>query len=133
MSEARPTLLNNTIRNSADAGMSADPNSFEETTFTEPRYHLTGSFSSDYDRVGPVIRGNTFVNNSLNGLQIRIDTLVGQQLKPLEVAARIDDTDVTYILGENLVIQGTAGGQFLSRIARISHWFSSLKMYRRAR
>ncbi len=56
MSETRPTLLYNTLSRNADAGMAADPNSFEETTFSEPRYHITGEFFGDYDRVGPVVR-----------------------------------------------------------------------------
>ena len=46
--------------------MSAAPNSFEETNFNEPRFQLSGAFTSDYDRVGPEIRRNTLLNNSLN-------------------------------------------------------------------
>ncbi len=113
MSSSRPTLLANTVRLSSDAGFSADPNSLEETTFAEPRYHVTGDFVTDYNRIGPVIRGNQFENNSINGIKIRIDTLAGQQLKPLTVSGRINDTDITYFLGENLIIEGTAGGPVL--------------------
>ncbi|MFY8200286.1 MAG: hypothetical protein ACOVLE_06430, partial [Pirellula staleyi] len=54
--------------------MSALPNSFEETNFNEPRFQLSGAFTSDYDRVGPEIHHNTLTNNSLNGLFIRVDT-----------------------------------------------------------
>jgi VCBS repeat-containing protein len=108
---ARPTLLNNKISFSADAGISADPNSFEETTFSEPRYQFTGAFVPDYVRVGPDIRGQAISQSSTNGLFIRIDTTGGQQLT-LNVPARLDDTGVTYVLGENLVIAGTPGGSF---------------------
>ncbi len=113
LTESRPTLLNNSITFSADAGISADPNSFEETLFSEPRYQQFGSFTADYSRVGPQIRGNTLVSNSTNGLFIRIDTLAGQQLQTLKVGARLDDTDITYVLGENLILEGTPGGSYL--------------------
>ncbi len=112
---ARPTLLNNKISFSADAGISADPNSFEETTFSEPRYQFTGPFVPDYTRVGPDIRGQAISQSSTNGLFIRIDTVGGQQ-QTLNVPARFDDTGVTYVLGENLVIAGTPGGSFREEV-----------------
>ncbi|MEX2558821.1 MAG: hypothetical protein WD403_02850, partial [Pirellulales bacterium] len=212
MDTARPTVTYNTITESADAAMSANPNSFEDTKFRG------SSFTLDYDRVGPHIRGNllavrlpqvitaapgsflsdgnTFVinntvfefddadpadnalgvapgnvaveffssdsasqiaakmaaaingagigvtataaanrvslvnafsasvsaplglsapllDNSVNGLFIRIDTLAGQPLDTLEVAARFDDSDIVHVLSENLVIRGTPGGAIL--------------------
>jgi VCBS repeat-containing protein len=116
MTESRATLLNNRFRNNADAGISADPNSFEYTTFSEPRYHIDEEYTLDYNRVGPVLQGNKFENNSINALRIRIDTLAGQALKPLTLSARLDDTDITYFLGENLIIQGTPGGPILETV-----------------
>ena len=68
---SRPTISNNTITNSADAAISGDPDSFEETNF-----HAVDSrgidyqaipFTSDYDRVGPDIHGNRLSDNSING------------------------------------------------------------------
>ncbi|MCY2976123.1 MAG: Ig-like domain-containing protein [Planctomycetota bacterium] len=112
LASARPTLLNNKITDSADAGISADPNSFEETLFTEPRYQFTGLFVPDYSRIGPDIQGQRITNSSTNGLFIRIDTLAGQTLKKLTVAARLNDTDITHVLGENLIVEGTPGGSF---------------------
>ena len=113
MTEARPTLLYNTIRFSADAAISADPNSFEETRFTESRYQIAQNFRPDYDRVGPDIRGNVLTNNTVNGLFVRTATVPGGPLTELETSARWDDTDITYVLGENLIIAGTPGGSFL--------------------
>ena len=113
LTAARPTLLHNRISQSADAGISADPSSFEETLFTENRYQHTGAFTPDYNRVGPVLRGNRITTSSTNGLFIRVDTLAGQTLTTLDVAARLDDTDIVYVLGENLVINGTPGGSIL--------------------
>ncbi len=122
MVEARPTLLYNRISRSADAAMSADPDSFEETRFTEPRYQLPRSpgdtgYQPDYDRVGPDIRGNRLVNNSVNGLFVRVPTAPGQEITSLNVAARFDDTDIVHVLGENLLIGGTPGGSWLETIA----------------
>ena len=69
MVEARPTVSFNTITHSADAAMSADPNSFS-------RHEVPGAraipFTADYDRVGPDIHGNRLVDNTINGLFVRI-------------------------------------------------------------
>ena len=110
LSEARPLILNNIITRSGDAAISADPNSFEETLFTEPRYQHVGAFIPDYTRVGPDIRSNVVQNNSINGLFIKIDTTAGGGLEQLTVPGRIDDSEITVVLGENLIIQGTPGG-----------------------
>ncbi len=117
LSEARPTLLYNTIRFSADAAIAADPNSFEETRFTEPRYQLAQVFRPDYDRVGPDLRGNIVTNNTVNGLFVRTTTVAGGPLTTLDTAARWDDTDITFVIGENLIISGTPGGSFLETTA----------------
>ena len=108
--EVRPLILGNRITRSGDSAISADPNSFEETLFTEPRYQNGGAFVADYTRIGPDIRSNTLLNNSINGLFVRVDTLAGQSLKPLSVPARINDSEVTIVLGENVLIEGTPGG-----------------------
>ncbi|GIX00190.1 MAG: hypothetical protein KatS3mg111_3522 [Pirellulaceae bacterium] len=113
LTESRPTLLHNRITMSADSAISADPNSFEETTFTEPRYQRFGTFRSDYERVGPDIRGNTLLNNSTNGLFIRVETAAGSVIDTLDFPGRFDDTDITHVLGENLIIRGTPGGPML--------------------
>ena len=110
LSEARPLIIGNRISFSADAAMSVDPNSFEETLFTEPRYQNGGSFIPDYTRIGPDIRSNTLLDNSTNGLFVRIDTLAGSGLKSLNVPARINDSEITIVMGENVVIEGTPGG-----------------------
>lgn len=117
LTESRPTILNNTIRLSADAAIAADPNSFEETRFTSTRYQLAEVFHPDYTRVGPNIHGNKLLANSTNGLFVKTATAAGSALTTLEVAARFDDTDITYVLGENLIISGTPGGSFLEQVA----------------
>ena len=117
LTESRPTLLYNTIRFSADAAIAADPNSFEETRFTEPRYQLAQNFRPDYDRVGPDLRGNIVTNNTVNGLFVRTSTVAGGALTTLDNAARWDDTDITFVIGENLIISGTPGGSFLETTA----------------
>ncbi len=65
---ARPTISTCVIRNSADAAMSADPNSFDDSL----------------GRIGPDIHDNLLVDNSINGLFIRIRTQLGESLDRLE-------------------------------------------------
>ncbi|MBC8355867.1 MAG: choice-of-anchor L domain-containing protein [Planctomycetes bacterium] len=112
ITDSRPTIAFNDISFSADAAMSASPNSFEETNFESPPFQFT-PFTSDYDRVGPNLFGNTAIGNSINGLFVRVTTPAGNALQPLTVPARLDDTDLPYVLADQLVIQGTPGGHEL--------------------
>ncbi|QDS92515.1 Dockerin type I repeat protein [Roseimaritima multifibrata] len=110
MDSARPTILNNLFHQNSGAALSADPSSFEETNFTSSRYQSDEAFVPDYDRVGPQIYANTILDNSINGLLIRIDTAAGGEREQLNVAGRFDDTEVTHILGDNLIITGNPSG-----------------------
>lgn len=114
LAETRATILNNTITSSADAAIAATPDTFLETRFDESRFQTEDGtdkfFTSDFVRVGPHIRGNTVIDNTFNGLMIRIDTPAGGSLETLNVNARFDDTDIVHILSENLLIEGTPGG-----------------------
>ncbi|MCO6458585.1 MAG: tandem-95 repeat protein [Pirellulaceae bacterium] len=111
--ETQPTVSFNRITFSADAAMSADPNSFEEVNFHGPRHQQQGLFTADYTRIGPDIHGNRLSNNSTNGLFIRITTPAGSQLRRLTVPGRFNDTDIVHVLAENLQVQGAAGGRQL--------------------
>ncbi|WP_417382083.1 Calx-beta domain-containing protein, partial [Gimesia sp.] len=104
--EARPTLAYNTITHSSNAAISADPNSFDATVMKG------GEFNHDQTlkRVGPDIYGNTILDNSLNGLFIRSETLFGQDIDKVNVTARFDDTDITHIITENLFVEAGTGG-----------------------
>jgi hypothetical protein len=113
MHESRPTLIYNTIMNSADAAISADPDSFRETNFHSPRYQSVASFTSDYGRVGPEIAGNTLINNTINALFVRVDTPAAGQLQPMTVSGRFDDHDIVHAISEVLTIEGNPGGPVL--------------------
>lgn len=104
MAITRPTVINSRITDSADAAMAASPDTFREDRFGD------ANFTSDYWRVGPHIRGNTVVDNTINGLFVRVSTPTGGVLQPLTVTARMDDTDIVHVLAENLQIMGTPGG-----------------------
>jgi hypothetical protein len=116
--EARPTISYNTITQSADASMSADPNSFADSKFQ------SAAFTADYERIGPDIHGNRLalvtpngtIDSTLNALFIRIRTPSGSPLDVLELPARLDDRDITHVLSENLVIQGTPGNSIINPI-----------------
>ncbi|MGN6544967.1 MAG: vWA domain-containing protein, partial [Aureliella sp.] len=109
MVDARPAIAFSHVTQSADAAMSATPNSFLESNFQTPDEQRSGLFTSDYDRVGPEIHGNTLTGNSINGLQIRARTS-GGSLESMTVAGRFDDTDIVHVVTENLQIAGTPGG-----------------------
>ncbi len=119
MTDARPTVSYNTITRSADAAMSANPDSFEETNFAAPRFSPTAvtSYTIDYKRVGPEIHGNSILNNSINGMFVRAKTPAGNQLEELTVAGRFDDADIVHVIQENLFITGTPGGPTLEIVA----------------
>lgn len=113
MLETRPTVTYNRISFAGNAAMSALPNSFEETNFNEPRFQVNGAFTSNYDRVGPEIRHNKLVNNSLNGLFIRVETPADGLTRTLSVPGRFDDIDIVHIISENLIVSGSPGGAIL--------------------
>ncbi len=104
MAITRPTIINSKITRSADAAMAATPDTFKESRFGD------STFTTDYSRIGPHIRGNTVTDNTINGLFVRVTTRSGSALQPLTVTARMDDTDIVHVLSENLLIQGTPGG-----------------------
>ncbi|MEL7335331.1 MAG: DVUA0089 family protein, partial [Planctomycetota bacterium] len=103
---ARPTIINNNLVNNAGSAISADTSSLEETQFSDLRYQRDGAFIPDYSRVGPTIYDNNIANNSINGLFVRVDTLPGGSPEKLVSTARFDDTEITYILGENIFVEG---------------------------
>ena len=113
LTEARPTIINNKISQSADSAVSADPDSFEETNFNTPEFQSLTAFTTDYNRVGPDIYGNILTQNSTNGLFIRVETAAGSDPNRLNVAARFDDTDIVHVLTGNLEVAGTPGGAVL--------------------
>ena len=94
LESARPTIAFSTVTRSAGPALAATPNSFEDSP----------------GRIGPELRGNRLTDNSINGLFIKIDTGFGRPLEHLDVPARLRSTDVVYVLQENLVITGGAGG-----------------------
>ncbi|MFV1966411.1 MAG: hypothetical protein ACC628_13390 [Pirellulaceae bacterium] len=112
MTDARPTASFNRITLSADAAISATPNSFAETNFQAPQYQFT-PFTSDYTRIGPDIFGNIVTDNSLNGLFVRVTTPAGNDQQAMTVSGRWDDTNLPHVLAERLVVEGTPGGAIL--------------------
>ena len=117
MLETRATVTDNIIQFGADAAMSALPNSFEETNFHEPRFQSGGSFTSDYDRVGPDLQRNRLLNNSLNGIFIQVDTPADGETQTLTVPGRLNDTDIVHLITENLFVTGNPGGPLLDGTA----------------
>ncbi|MBI1310969.1 tandem-95 repeat protein [bacterium] len=103
MVSSRPAATFNTIMRSANAAMSANPDSFDDSL----------------NRIGPDIYGNLIVNNSLNGLFVRILTQSGVPVERLTVQGRFDDTDIVHIVTENLQVEGSPGGP-LDGVARLS-------------
>ena len=114
LSEARAEISYNLIQDSANAAISADPGTFETSTFASPRFQRNNiggvGFVPDYDRIGPSIYGNMLIGNSTNGVFVRIDTLPGNELEKLQVPARFNDTDIVHVFGETFIVGGKPGG-----------------------
>ena len=117
MAVTRPTIINSSVTESADAAIAATPDTFTETRFTDPSYQSGGAFSPDYDRVGPHVWGNTVVDNTINGMFIRVRTRAGDVLETISTSARFDDGDIPIVLTETLQIEGTPGGPVLQSTA----------------
>ena len=121
LSEARVEASFNTIIDSGNAAISADPNTFLHTTFVETAFQAESvspnGFVPDYERIGPDLHGNFLARNATNGLFIRIDTLPGNELERLDVTARLDDTDIVHVLGESLLVNGQSGGPIQESVA----------------
>ena len=113
MAVTRPTIINSRISRSADGAIAATPDTFAETRFTAPEFQGESPFTPDFARVGPHIYGNTVIDNSINGLFIRISTRTGDRLERVTTTARFDDTDIPHVLSENLIIAGNPGGPVL--------------------
>ena len=111
--DSRPTVAYNTITRSANAAIAATPNSFKESNFHDPISQAqsnSGAFISDFDRVGPDIHGNKLIDNSVNGLFIKVTTSPASSPEVVSVSGRFDDTDIVHVVSENLIIAGTVGG-----------------------
>ncbi len=92
--DARPTLSFNSIAKSKSAAISASPNSFDDSL----------------GRIGPDVQGNFLADNKIDGLFIRVDLKDGALLDRLTVPGRFDDSDITHVLTQNLIIAGNPGG-----------------------
>lgn len=106
----RPTIAYSTISNNASAAISATPDSFIESTFMDYIGPTETGTVADFRRIGPDIHNNSIVDNSINGLFIRVTTRTGEGVMPLTSQARFDDIDIVHVLTENLLIKGTPGG-----------------------
>jgi hypothetical protein len=107
--DSRPTLTNNTIAGNANAAIAVTPDAFEESTYFDA-LSQTVPHTPDYDRVGPEIHGNIVLENSLNGLLVKVDTPVTGELEKVTASTRWDDSDIVHVLSENLLIDGNPGG-----------------------
>ena len=94
----RPTLAFNEIMASAGPAISANPNAFLDAD----------------GRYGPEVRGNRLLGNTINGLFVRIRTELGSPIDKLDVPARFKSTDIVYVIQENLILAGGAGGYLLN-------------------
>ncbi len=113
----RPTISFNEISFSADAAISAAPNSFEETSFQAPQFQINGAFTADYSRIGPDIHNNELVQNSINGVFVRATTTPVAQAQQVTTAVHFDDTSVVHVIAENLLVAGNPGGSITDGFA----------------
>ena len=113
----RPTVTFNEIRQSADAAISAAPNSFEETSYQSPVFQQAGAFTADYERVGPDVNNNQLLDNSINALFVRASTTSTEAPRQFTVSGRFDDIDVVHYIAENIVVAAAPGGSIADGFA----------------
>lgn len=109
MVDSRPSVTYNRVRQSADAAMSASPDAFEESRFTEPAVQNV-PFTLDYNRVGPEIHHNTLTANTTNAMVVANQFLVSARGDELSGSARWNDTDIVHVISDNLIVTGNSGG-----------------------
>ena len=110
MIDLRPTVTFSDVTDNAGPAMSASPNTFLETRFQEPRFQQAGAFTADYERIGPDIKNNHVIGNSINGLFIRTEDVASGTPREVTVGARFDDVDIVHYIAENILIAGQPGG-----------------------
>ncbi|MGA2033362.1 MAG: hypothetical protein ABSG68_13980, partial [Thermoguttaceae bacterium] len=116
MAKARPTITFNTITYGEGAALSADPDSFQETRFEgNTPQAAAGLYTADYDRSGPLMWGNTLLNNTTNGIFVRVQNQPGAPIQQMDVSARFSDPDMVYVIASNLVIAGNPGGPVITQ------------------
>ena len=126
--DMRPTVSFNEITLTADSAISAAPNSFEETSYQAPQFQRGGNFTADYDRVGPDMYHNLLLDNSVNGVFIRVATTPVEAPKEFTVAARLDDTELVHYVAENLVVAGSPGGSIEDGVAPLMSLVSAQRV-----
>src|SRR5205814_487491 len=107
------------IQSSANAAMSASPDTFDDDGLPNSTAGGGKLVPFDQRRIGPDIHDNTVgtndptkqqLNNSIDGLFIRIRTDAGSPLDLVDSTTRWKATDIVYVVSENLLISGTPGG-----------------------
>ena len=73
-----------------------------------------GLYTTDYQRVGPSLNANLLLDNSINGMLVRIRTNAGEPVDTLTTSAQLNSRDITYVIGQNLEIAGNPGGPLLA-------------------
>lgn len=101
MDDARPSVSFNRITSTDGPAISASPDSFDDSL----------------GRIGPDVVGNYLLDNKIDGLFIRVKTPLGSTVDKLDGSGRLDDTDITHVLSETLIVAGGAGGPILDNVS----------------
>ena len=95
---SQPTIIDNVFRNNAGSVIDIDANSMIDNSLPDLG-RQTGSADRDPSYLanrGPLVRNNRLVNNGLNGMEIRGDTLT--------TASVWDDTDIVHVVFDQIFI-----------------------------
>ena len=95
---AQPVILNNDFRNNTGPGISANVNALN-SVLTIDKGRSTGQVDRQLsygNNFGPLVRDNRFSGNTLNGMQVRGETLTTQGVW--------DDTDIAHIVLDEIYV-----------------------------
>ena len=102
--DTRPTVISNIIEHSSISAMGVSPKAFLYSRFTE----ANAAFSPDFERRGPLVYGNLFGQNSLNGIHLRITGISGTS-SLLSGTCIWDDWENPHVLSDVLEFEGCHG------------------------
>ncbi|MEX0585064.1 MAG: hypothetical protein WD176_00370, partial [Pirellulales bacterium] len=109
------------VRISGVLGNTAANGDFTVTVTSGTTFSLNGAIGNGtfIASGADVVNRLVTLDNSVNGLFVRIRIQAGSPIDKLDVSARFDDTDIVHVFSQALVLSGTPGGPRQQTVAGV--------------